>query len=111
MSSRPGIKLINLIVHDTQGQIGFWSGVTDGEVYGALIYYNGFDFSERGRGHGICEESSEGGSDAGTGSDGGETTSGRRPAPPVDPIPMTQPPMKPTGVVAARRPHQVRACC
>jgi hypothetical protein len=48
-----GIKLINLVVHDTQGAIGFWSGVTASEVYGCLIYYNGFDFTDRGHGHAI----------------------------------------------------------
>ena len=57
----PGIKLINLVVHDTQGAIGFWSGLVDGsEVYGCLIYFNGFDFEDRGHGHAIYTQNVEG---------------------------------------------------
>ncbi|HET6583658.1 MAG TPA: hypothetical protein VFG69_09425 [Nannocystaceae bacterium] len=60
-SGNPGIKLINLVVHDTQGAIGFWSGLTDeSEVYGCLIYFNGYDFEDRGHGHAIYTQNVEG---------------------------------------------------
>ena len=59
-NSGEGIKLINLVVHDTQGAIGFWSGIIEGEVYGTLIYHNGYDFDDRGHGHGIYAQN-EGG--------------------------------------------------
>lgn len=50
----PGLKLIDLVVHDTQGAIGFWANVVDEpEVYGCIIYYNGFDADDRGHGHAI----------------------------------------------------------
>lgn len=57
----PGIKLINLVVHDTQGAIGFWSGLTESsEVYGCLIYFNGYDAEDRGHGHAIYTQNVEG---------------------------------------------------
>ncbi len=60
-NGNPGIKLINLVVHDTQGAIGFWSGLTDGsEVYGCLIYFNGYDAEDRGHGHAIYTQNVEG---------------------------------------------------
>lgn len=39
--SHPGLKFINLIIHDTGSGIGFWTQASDSEVYGCLIYYNG----------------------------------------------------------------------
>jgi hypothetical protein len=60
-NGNPGIKLVNLVVHDTQGAVGFWSGLTDeSEVYGCLIYYNGYDFEDRGHGHAIYSQNVEG---------------------------------------------------
>lgn len=56
-----GIKLVNLVVHDTQGAVGFWTGaVTEPEIYGCIIYYNGFDATDRGHGHGIYTQNIEG---------------------------------------------------
>ncbi len=49
----PGTKLIGLIVHDTASAIGFWEGAIDAEIYGCLIYFNGFDADDRGHGHGV----------------------------------------------------------
>jgi len=48
-----GIKLINLIYHDTLSAIGCWSPAINAEIYGCLIYYNGYDFTDRGHGHAI----------------------------------------------------------
>ena len=46
-----GTKLINMIVHDT-GQ-GTLTTANTNEVYGNLIYYNGYSGTDRGHGHGI----------------------------------------------------------
>ena len=48
-----GIKLINLIVHDTADAIGLAEGALDTEVAGCLSYYNGWQGPDRGHGHGI----------------------------------------------------------
>lgn len=56
-----GIKLVNLVVHDTQGAIGLWTGaVNEPEVYGCIIYFNGFDATDRGHGHGVYTQNIEG---------------------------------------------------
>src|ERR1017187_1966331 len=49
----PGTKIINMVIHDAGQGIGLWSPATDTEVYGNLIYYNGWDAPDRGHGHGI----------------------------------------------------------
>ena len=47
-------KLINCIIHNNIGNgIGFWSSALDSEVYGCIIYNNGYRDSDRGHGHGI----------------------------------------------------------
>ncbi|ASB48888.1 hypothetical protein [Alkalitalea saponilacus] len=55
----PNSKLINCIIHNNQGGVGFWTGAIDSELYGNIIYNNGF-FSERGRGHGIYAQNRNG---------------------------------------------------
>jgi hypothetical protein len=41
-TTSPGLKVINCIVHDqVGGGFGWWSGATDGEINGCLVYYNG----------------------------------------------------------------------
>jgi hypothetical protein len=52
----PGLKFINLIVHDTQGGYGFWAHAVDGEIYGNLIYYNGCNAFQ----HGVYTQNREG---------------------------------------------------
>ncbi len=46
----PGLKFINLVVHDTQGGGGFafWKGAIDGEIYGCIIYYCGCNAFQHG---------------------------------------------------------------
>ena len=56
----PGTKLINLVIHDTRQGIGIWQEALDSEAYGNLIYYNGFQASDRGHGHGIYVQNDEG---------------------------------------------------
>ena len=46
-------KFINLVVHDAGGGFGVWSQAIGVEVYGCLVYYNGWQGPERGHGHGI----------------------------------------------------------
>jgi hypothetical protein len=49
----PGSKFINLIVHDTAEGFSFWTPAQDSEIYGSLIYNNGWMGTDRGHGHGI----------------------------------------------------------
>jgi S-layer homology domain len=46
-----GDKLINMVIHDTAN--GTLTTSNTNEVYGSLIYYNGWGGSDRGHGHGI----------------------------------------------------------
>ena len=49
----PGLKFINLVVHDANGGFGIWEEATDAEAYGNLVYNNGWMAPDRGHGHGI----------------------------------------------------------
>jgi hypothetical protein len=49
----PGVKLINMVVHDTRQGVGLWTSAGDTEAYGNLIYNNRWDGPDRGHGHGI----------------------------------------------------------
>jgi hypothetical protein len=55
-------KLINLVVHDCGNGIAFWSPAVDGELYGNIIYNNGWQSSplERGHGHALYTQNEEG---------------------------------------------------
>jgi hypothetical protein len=55
----PNLKLINLIMHDL-GNNGFWTSALNMEMYGCLVYHNGYDDSDRGHGHGIYSQNLEG---------------------------------------------------
>ncbi len=48
----PHTKCINLVVHDAGVGIGFWAPAIDAEIYGCLIYNNGWQGPGRDRGHG-----------------------------------------------------------
>lgn len=56
----PGERFINNIIHDTSQGIGFWTPATDAELYGNVIYYNGWDGPDRGHGHGIYSQNDSG---------------------------------------------------
>jgi hypothetical protein len=56
----PGSKFINLIVHDTAQGFSFWTPATDSELYGNLIYNNGWYGTDRGHGHGIYTQNNIG---------------------------------------------------
>lgn len=53
-------KLVNMVVHDTGVGIGFWSEARDAELYGNIIFYNGWDGPDRGHGHGIYTQNRNG---------------------------------------------------
>lgn len=54
-----GVKLINLIIHDLAGGPGFSSTAEGGEIYGCIIYNNGWLGPDRGHGHGIYAQNRE----------------------------------------------------
>ncbi len=53
-------KIINFIVHDTQGGLSSFSASTDSELYGNIIYNNGWTGPDRGHGHGIYTQNKGG---------------------------------------------------
>lgn len=53
-------RFINLVVHDTGEGFGFWTPAVDSTIYGSLIYYNGFEQSDRGHGHNIYSQNQTG---------------------------------------------------
>lgn len=54
------VKFINLVIHDTGTALGFWSDGEGGEVYGCLIYNNGWQGPDRGHGHAIYSQNRRG---------------------------------------------------
>jgi hypothetical protein len=59
-SFAPGARFINLVLHDHSGNgIGVWSEGPDQEVYGSIIYYNGFN-TPTNFGHGIYVQNQSG---------------------------------------------------
>jgi len=53
-------KYINLVIHDNNQGCGFWKPATDSEVYGCLIYDNGWIGPDRGHGHCIYSQNLDG---------------------------------------------------
>ena len=47
-----GTKMINMIVHDTNQGVLSGTSANGTEIYGNLFYYNGYDGTDRGHGHG-----------------------------------------------------------
>jgi hypothetical protein len=58
----PNTKFINLIVHDTGVGMGFWTPAINSEIYGCVVYRNGWQGTspDRGHGHGIYSQNAEG---------------------------------------------------
>jgi hypothetical protein len=52
-TAAPGVKFINMVLHDGWGSIGAWAKAADAEIYGNIIYFDGWDSVDRGHGHGI----------------------------------------------------------
>lgn len=49
----PDVKFINMILHDMGDGIDLWTAARDAELYGSIIYHNGWDEPNGGHGHGI----------------------------------------------------------
>jgi hypothetical protein len=56
----PGSKFIHLIIHDMGNGLGAWSSAPDAEVYGNIIYNNGWGAPDRPHGHGIYLQNRDG---------------------------------------------------
>jgi len=56
----PGTKFINLLVHDTAEGLELWAPAQNSEIYGSLIYNNGWQGTDRGHGHGIYTQNQTG---------------------------------------------------
>ncbi len=54
------IQAVNLIVHDLGSGFGFWREGEGGEIYGCLIYNNGWIGPDRGHGHAIYTQNERG---------------------------------------------------
>jgi len=54
------VKFVNLVVHDCSNGFGFWSGGEGGEIYGCVIYNNGWLGPDRGHGHAIYTQNKTG---------------------------------------------------
>jgi hypothetical protein len=55
-----GVKLINLIIHDVRQGVSLWKEAIGAEVYGCLIFYNGWEAPDREHGHGIYTQNDKG---------------------------------------------------
>ena len=55
-----GVRFINLIVHDLAQGFGFWRYAENAEIYGCLIFHNGWRAPDRGHGHGIYVQNKDG---------------------------------------------------
>jgi hypothetical protein len=55
-----GCKYINLVIHDNAQGISWWKGSTQSEVYGCIIYDNGWKAPDRGHGHAIYTQNQDG---------------------------------------------------
>lgn len=55
-------RLINLVIHDVGNGIGFWATgqADDSEIHGSLIFHNGWEASDRGHGHSIYVQNTNG---------------------------------------------------
>jgi hypothetical protein len=53
-------KFINIVIHDTAGGYDFWTPAEDSEIYGSLIYYNGWSAPDRGHGHAVYSQNQTG---------------------------------------------------
>lgn len=60
----PHVRAINLIIHDFVGLgISCFSAASNSELYGNIIYYNGYLGSDRPHGHGVYSQNVEGAKD------------------------------------------------
>ncbi len=55
-----GTRFINNIIHDAAQGFGFWTPARDSELYGNIVYYNGWEAPDRGHGHGLYVQNDTG---------------------------------------------------
>ncbi|MBN2477137.1 MAG: hypothetical protein JXB62_21190 [Pirellulales bacterium] len=55
-----GCKYIHLIIHDNAQGVSWWRGSTDSELYGCILYDNGWDAPDRGHGHAVYTQNESG---------------------------------------------------
>jgi hypothetical protein len=55
-----GCRFINLTVHDTRQGFGFWEQAQNAEIYGNVIFNNGWDGPDTAHGHGIYTQNNGG---------------------------------------------------
>jgi hypothetical protein len=58
--SGTGCKFINLVIHDNNQGVSWWNGSQNSELYGCLIYDNGWQATDRGHGHAIYTQNQDG---------------------------------------------------
>jgi hypothetical protein len=58
--SGKGCRYVNLVIHDNAQGISFWSGASDSEVHGCILYDNGWKAPDRGHGHAIYTQNKDG---------------------------------------------------
>ena len=59
-SNSTGTKMLNLVCHDGFNGITCFSAAPDAEIYGCVIYNNGWDAPDRGHGHAIYTQNETG---------------------------------------------------
>jgi hypothetical protein len=59
-TNHPGLKAINLVIHDTRQGISNWKQGIDFEANGCIVYYNGWVGPDRGHGHGMYVQNDTG---------------------------------------------------
>jgi hypothetical protein len=60
VTSAPNTKFINLVVHDASQGISFWTGAVNSELYGNILYHNGWEAPDRGHGHSVYTQNDTG---------------------------------------------------
>jgi hypothetical protein len=60
MLDGPNSRYINLVIHDNAQGVSFWKAAADCELYGCLIYDNGWSAPDRGHGHAVYTQNQDG---------------------------------------------------
>lgn len=55
-----GCKFINLVIHDNNQGVSWWTSSKDSELHGCIIYDNGWAGTDRGHGHAIYTQNKDG---------------------------------------------------
>lgn len=53
-------KFINLLIHDNAQGVSWWRGSTHSDLYGCIIYDNGWKAPDRGHGHAVYTQNQDG---------------------------------------------------